>query len=84
MRGFLAALLLAFAVATPALADGCGCAGPKEAYMKKYGTIKPPAFVPATATAPTTAPATGAPATGAPTTGSAAVPVNPPATGQGG
>ncbi|MGE3231807.1 MAG: hypothetical protein AB7J30_20455 [Hyphomicrobium sp.] len=79
MRGFLAVLLLAFAVATPALADGCGCAGPKEAYMKKYGTIKPPAFVPATTTAPTTVPAPGAPATG-----SAAVPVNPPATGQGG
>jgi len=79
MRGFLAVLLVAFAIATPALADGCGCPGPKEAYMKKYGTIKPPAFQPATTVAPTPSPATGAPVTG-----SAAAPVNPPATGQGG
>lgn len=77
MRRFLPALLFALAIAAPALADGCGCGGPKEFYMKKYGTIKPPAFVPATTTAaPTAAPA--------PTAGSAAAPVNPPATGQGG
>ena len=49
----------------------CGCGGPKSYYLKKYGTIKPPAFQSQTqgqpqATAPTTAP------------------VNPPSTGNGG
>jgi hypothetical protein len=39
----------------------CGCGGPKSYYLKKYGTIKPPAFQSQTggqpqATAPATAP----------------------------
>jgi hypothetical protein len=42
-------------------ATPCGCGGPKSYYLKKYGTIKPPAFQSQTegqpqATAPAAAP----------------------------
>jgi hypothetical protein len=49
----------------------CGCGGPKSYYLKKYGTIKPPAFQPQTE---------GQPQATAPDT----TPVNPPPTGSGG
>lgn len=80
MRRLLPALLLTLVIAAPALADDCGCGGPKAYYMQKYGTIKPPfdsQGVPASTQSP-------APAAGTAPAGTATVPVNPPATGQGG
>lgn len=49
----------------------CGCGGPKSYYLKKYGTIKPPAFQTQTEGQPQTPPQN---------TG----PVNPSSTGNGG
>ena len=81
--GAILGLLLGVALAEPALADECGCGGPKSYYAKKYGTVKPPAF---TAVTGTTAPVpTPAPDPAAAPAGTAmTAPVNPPATGSGG
>lgn len=53
--------------ATPASstedAAPCGCGGPKSYYLKKYGTIKPPAFQNQTEGQPPTAPSVNPPST---------------------
>lgn len=53
--------------ATPASATEdaapCGCGGPKSYYLKKYGTIKPPAFQNQTEGQPQTAPSVNPPST---------------------
>ena len=84
LAGACLGLLLGLAIGGPALADDCGCGGPKSYYAKKYGTVQPPfAAVNGTTTpAPVGAPA---PEPAASPAGTAATqPVNPPATGSGG
>jgi len=65
------AVTAAAGTASSAEAAPCGCGGPKSYYLKKYGTIRPPAFQAQTA---------GQPQATAPST----APVNPPSTGDGG
>ena len=85
LAGALLGLLLGLALGGSALADGCGCGGPKSYYAKKYGTVKPPQFnllIGTTTPAPAPAPAPESSET--PAGGATAAPVNPPATGTGG
>ena len=58
---------VATVAATPAGATEdaapCGCGGPKSYYLKKYGTIKPPAFQNQTEGQPPTVPSVNPPST---------------------
>jgi hypothetical protein len=79
------AALLGLSVAAfvaPALADDCGCGGPKAYYAQRYGTVKPPQFNLLLGTTAPAAPTAAVPA--APTGTVTTTPVNPPATGSGG
>lgn len=85
LAGACLGLLLGLALGGPALADECGCGGPKSYYARKYGTVKPPQFNLLTGTTtPAPLPVATPETSGTPSGTATTAPVNPPATGSGG